>query len=107
MKSKSAPSANDVSVPTMSFQHRRKGSTTSRRFSISSWTLQKFLKKCVQNSRCASRTFRRSGPYGTAVGPAASTNPIKSGGTAIHTSCPRRMSSRPTAAHGSISPRVP
>ena len=42
-----------------------------------------------------------------AVSPADSTKPIRLGGTAICTVCPRRCSPRPIVAQGSTSPRVP
>ena len=106
-KIRSAPSASDISVALISCQPCSRGPAIWPRARIIRPTFQGVLKKHVQKSRWASRTARESGPNATACGTAAAVKPTRSGGTAIHTSCPRRTSSRPTASEGSTSPRLP
>src|SRR6201993_4351577 len=107
VKIRSAPSASDLSVVLISCQPCRRGPAISSRDLTRSRILQGWLKKHVQKSRCESRMDCASGPKPTAATPAASVKATRSGGTAMHTSCPRRTSSLPTARLGSTSPRLP
>ena len=104
---RSAPSATDLSVVTTWSRHSMSGSEISRHCRPSLRIFQKPRKKSLQKSRYAPEIRSNSKPYGTAGNSTDSTNPTNSGGTTKHTSCPRRCNSRPTAAQGSISPRLP
>src|ERR1700759_4694464 len=107
VKSRSASSASDISVVLISCQPRSSGPAMSIRERTSSRIRQGWLKKHVQKTRWESRIDCASGPKPTAATPAASVKATRSGGTAMHTSCPRSTNSRPTTRLGSTSPRLP